>query len=110
MPSQECSHVKLNGNQCRSSALAGRKLCYFHARMRRATQAKLNSALPRLLLLEDETSIQGALMQVIDMLLADQIDPKKARLILDAIRIACRNVKHIKPERSDFADSHLRWL
>jgi hypothetical protein len=98
MPSQQCNHIKLNGTACRSMALDGRKFCYFHARMRHATQAKMNSALPRLLLLEDETSIQGALMQIIDMLLADQIEYKKARLILDAIRIASRNVKHIKPE------------
>jgi hypothetical protein len=107
MPDRQCAHIKLNGDQCRTSAMRGRKLCYFHARMRRATQAKMKSALPRLLLLEDETSIQGAIMQVIDMLLADQIECKKARLILDAITIACRNVKSIQPEHKEFEDGYI---
>lgn len=92
----QCVHIKLGGRRCGSPALTGRRLCYFHARLRRRAKSKLDGALPQLLLLEDAQSIQGALMQVIDMLMADQIELKKARLIVDAIRIARENVKDVE--------------
>jgi hypothetical protein len=91
----QCTHIKLSGYRCGSPALTGQRLCYFHARMRRGAKARLDAAIPPLLLLEDAESIQGALMQIIDMLLYDQIELKKARLILHAIEIAARNVKNL---------------
>ena len=91
----QCTHIRLNGYRCGSPALRGQRLCYFHARMRRATKAKVDAAIPQLLLLEDEESIQGALMQIIDLLLYDQIELKRASLILRAIEIAARNVQNL---------------
>jgi len=91
----QCTHIKLNGYRCGSPALSGRPWCYFHARMRRGAKARLDAAIPSLLLLEDAESIQGALMQIIDMLLLDQIEVKKARLIIHAIEVASRNVRNL---------------
>jgi len=94
----QCTHIRLNGYRCGSPALTGQRLCYFHARMRRGAKARLDAAIPPLLLLEDAESIQGALMQVIDMLLYDQIEVKKARLIIHAIEIASKNVQNLRLE------------
>ena len=101
---RQCTHIKLNGYRCGSPALMGQRLCYFHARMRRGTKARLDAAIPPLLLLEDAESIQGALMQVIDMLLYDQIELRKARLVLHAIEIASRNVKNLQLQHDRYDD------
>jgi hypothetical protein len=45
--------------------------------------------------LDDAESIQGALMQVIDLLLKDQIEAQKGRIILRAIELASRNLKNL---------------
>jgi hypothetical protein len=92
----QCTHIKLSGYRCGSPALAGQQLCYYHARLRRGAKARLDAAIPPLLLLEDAESIQGALMQITDMLLYDQIQEKKAGLILRAIGLALRNVKNLQ--------------
>jgi hypothetical protein len=92
----QCTHIKLSGYRCGSPALAGQQLCYYHARLRRSTKARLDAAIPPLLLMEDAESIQGALMQITDMLLYDQIQEKKAGLILRAIGLALRNVKNLQ--------------
>ena len=47
-------------------------------------------------LIEDEESIQAALMEVINALLRNTIDPKRASLILRALNIATRNIRHMK--------------
>jgi len=114
----QCTHIKLNGYRCGSPALTGQRWCYFHARMRRGTKARLDAAVPALLVLEDAESIQGALMQIIDMLLLDQIEVAKARLILRAIEIASRNVKNLdlkhhqslRPAYQDFRKDMVRDL
>lgn len=100
----QCTHIKLKGYRCGSPALTGQRLCYFHARMRRGTKARLDAAIPPLLLLEDAESIQGALMQIIDLLLYDQIELKKARLVLRAIEIASHNVKNLRLQRIHLLD------
>ncbi|HEX8814113.1 MAG TPA: hypothetical protein VF753_01305 [Terriglobales bacterium] len=90
----QCTHIKLNGFRCGSAALSGQRLCYFHARMRRRAKAKVDTAFPQVLLLEDAESIQASLMQLIDLLLADQIEVNKARVIVSALTLASRNIKN----------------
>jgi hypothetical protein len=96
----QCTHIKVSGYRCGSAALKGQQLCFFHARMRRKTKAKVDAAIPQLLLLEDAESVQGALMQIIDLLLYDQIEVKKAGLVLKAIGMASRNVKNLRLEQA----------
>jgi hypothetical protein len=94
MPTQ-CTHIRLNGFRCGSVAMRGLHLCYFHARMRRRAKANVDAAFPQVLLLEDAESIQATLMQLVDMLLADQIEVAKARVIISALTLASRNVKNL---------------
>jgi hypothetical protein len=46
--------------------------------------------------LEDELSIQLALMEVTQALAANEIDPKRAGLLLYALQVASANVKHMR--------------
>ena len=68
---QRCAHIHLSGRPCGSPALSGRRLCYFHDRARRPQRP--NYDLP---LLEDATSIQFALTQVVRALQDKALDTK----------------------------------
>jgi len=104
---RQCDHVKTNGEFCGSPALRGRNYCYFHltyiGRRLRAervhAQAKAKSpeatVVPlELPPLENADSIQVALMQVIDAILHNRIDTKRAGLVLYALQTASSNLAH----------------
>jgi hypothetical protein len=107
---RQCEHVKSNGEFCGSPALRGRNYCYFHLtligrrlraerhyeRAQATSQATSDNAVVRLDLppLEDPNSIQVALMQVVDALLANRIDSKRAGLVLYALQTASSNLAH----------------
>jgi hypothetical protein len=97
-----CQHVKVNGTQCGSPALRSRRRCYFHDRIRRErtkiaqdVAAKRRFDLP---LLEDANSVQVALMKVIQMLGAGQLDHKTAGLMLYALQTASANLRNAEFE------------
>lgn len=46
--------------------------------------------------LEDAESIQSALTQVLDLLMKDEIEPQKGRVVLRAIELASRNLKNLQ--------------
>jgi len=101
----QCDHVKANGEFCGSPALRGRNYCYFHlthiGRRLRAQRAQAKAGKPtpesnivelQLPPLEDANSIQVALMQVIDALLHNRLDSKRAGLVLYALQTAAHNL------------------
>ena len=102
---RQCEHIKVDGEFCGSPALRGRRYCYFHLtyigrRMRAerlhtaATQQGVESSVVALQLppLEDANSIQIAYMQMIDAILHNRIDPKRAGLVLYALQSATQNL------------------
>ncbi|HLI62817.1 MAG TPA: hypothetical protein VKV05_05425 [Terriglobales bacterium] len=102
---RQCQHIKANGEFCGSPALRGRRHCYFHlthigrrirAERLHAAHAARPLAVPEPVLelppLEDANSIQLALMQVIDALLRNRLDPKRAGLVLYALQTASSNL------------------
>ena len=104
---RQCEHVKSNGEFCGSPALRGRSYCYFHlthiGRRLRAerNQARTEAQPPessavRLELppFEDRNAIQIALMQVVDALLDNRIDTKRAGQVLYALQTASSNLAH----------------
>ncbi len=93
---RSCTHIKVTGVRCGSPALRGEQFCYFHQRMIRGVRTPSESRLHPVALIEDEESIQAALMEVINALLRNTIDPKRASLILRALNIATRNIRHMK--------------
>lgn len=97
-----CHHIKINGVQCNSPALHGRRLCFFHSRWRE-TRIPFNKegALHwidafELPMLEDAESVQVAIHQVLRMIIAKHIDHKTAGLLLYGLQTASSNLKQTK--------------
>ena len=86
-----CSHIKVNGVRCGSPALREEVFCYFHQRMIRGVRTPPRSRIHPMAMLEDRESIQASLMEVINALVRNHIDYKRAALVLRALHIATRN-------------------
>jgi len=100
---RNCTHIKVTGQQCGSPALRGEFFCYFHTRVIKGVQQRVDMRLDSMALLEDCESIQLSLMHVVDGLVKGTLDPTRARLIIQALRIAARNAKNVR-----FDDVHYR--
>ncbi|ABF41037.1 hypothetical protein Acid345_2036 [Candidatus Koribacter versatilis Ellin345] len=103
MKFHECQHVLANGNTCRAPRLRNEPFCYFHVaardrvrRQRLAAERRLPLQVP---VLEDRMTIQLALSDVVNALLSDRIDAKKAALTLYALQTASSNLKGVAVEK-----------
>jgi hypothetical protein len=94
---RECHHIKTSGGKCGAPALRGQLSCYFHSRRENiAGQPGINLAASlrkELANLEDRGAIQRAATRVVKAVVEDQIDPRRAELILYALQIAEGNAK-----------------
>ena len=93
---RNCTHIKVTGQRCGSPALRGEFFCYFHTRVIKGVQQRVDMRLDSMALLEDCESIQLSLMHVVDGLVKGTLDPTRARLIIQALRIAARNAKNVR--------------
>jgi len=93
-----CTHIKVTGARCGSPALKGEQFCYFHQNAIRSVRRPKQSRLHPIALIEDEESIQYAVMEVINALMKNTIDLKRATLILRALHIAVKNASRVKFE------------
>src|SRR5205085_11503345 len=82
-----CNQIKVNGVRCGSPALRQKELCYLHNRLNRLT---LPPAIP---FLEDGNAIQFALSQVIEAVLEDRLDHKRASLLIYSLQVAAYNLR-----------------
>jgi hypothetical protein len=107
---RNCTHIKVTGQRCGSPALRREFFCYFHTRVIKGVQQRVDMRLDSMALLEDCESIQLSLMHVVDGLLKGTLDPTRARLIIQALRIAARNAKsvHFEPYFEDEKQSMVR--
>jgi hypothetical protein len=90
-----CTHIKVNGHRCGSPALRGEVFCYFHQRMFRGVQTPPTSRLHPVALIEDSESIQASLMEIMNAVVRNTIDPQRAQLLLRALHIAMRNAPRV---------------
>jgi len=93
---RNCTHIKVTGQRCGSPALRGEFFCYFHTRVIKGVQQRVDMQLHSMALLEDTEAIQFSLMLVVDGLVKGTLDPTRARLIIQALRIAARNAKEAR--------------
>jgi len=100
---RHCTHIKVTGQQCGSPALRGEFFCYFHTRVIKGVQMRVDMQLHSMALLEDCESIQLSVMHVVDGLIKGTLEPTRARLIIQALRIAARNAKNVR-----FDDVHYK--
>ena len=91
-----CTHIKAAGQRCGSPALRGEFFCYFHTRVIKGVQQRVDMRLDSMALLEDCESIQLSLMHVVDGLVKGTLEPTRAKLIIQALRIAARNAKNVR--------------
>ena len=93
---RKCTHIKVTGQQCGSPALRREFFCYFHTRVIKGVQQRVDMRLDSMALLEDCEAIQLSIMHVVDGLVKGTLDPTRARLIIQALRIAARNAKNVR--------------
>jgi hypothetical protein len=93
---RDCQHIKVTGVQCGSPAMRGEQFCYFHQRMLRGVKTPPSARLHPIAQLEDEESIQSSLMEVINALVRNHIDLRRADLIIKALHIAVKNSHRVK--------------
>jgi hypothetical protein len=99
---RKCTHIKVTGHRCGSPALRGEFFCYFHTRVIKGVQQRVDMRLDSMALLEDCESIQLSIMHVVDGLVKGTLDPASARLIIQALRIAARNAKNVRFDDRDY--------
>ena len=92
----QCRHIFADGHRCGSPCLRGEELCYFHhttrrpivdLHARRSRQSRFDLPLP-----EDRSSIQSSIGEVLRRLSRNEIDPRRAGLLLYGLQIASSNL------------------
>jgi len=105
----QCRHVLLSGLRCGSPALQKEYFCYYHhstrkpvenLRERRAHQSTF--VLPAL---EDRTSIQLALGEILARIADHTLDTKRAGLLLQTLQVAKSNLSASHRELMRAAES-----
>ena len=72
---RNCTHIKVTGQQCGSPALRGEFFCYFHTRIIKGVEQRVDMRLDSMALLEDHEAIQFSLMNAVDGLVKGTLDP-----------------------------------
>ncbi len=106
-PSQEhaCQHVFADGGQCYGVAGAGDDYCRWHLtvedRERRRVSARSKRTKSRKVvedleipMIEDPFTLQVALNEVMDAIIDDRIDNRRAGLLLYALQVSRSNIRH----------------
>ncbi len=97
--SPRCEHVKSNGIRCGSPALRDQIYCYFHYIWRNHQNDRQpftpdpNGMVWSLPILEDPDAIQMAIQIVLDSVLCDKMELKRASLLLYGLQTAAANVR-----------------
>jgi len=110
MPIRFCDHVMSGGIRCGSPAERGQSRCFYHHSVRMLLPKRFVAResfrnewehgvrMFPMPLLEDATSIQTALMQVIHAMLEGALPVPTARIVLSALRLSQRNLPALKLE------------
>jgi hypothetical protein len=91
-----CTHIKTNGIRCGSPSLRGEQFCYFHQRMIRGVRTPPKSRIHPIANLEDDEAIQTSLMEVVDAIVRNHIDIRRAELMIRALNTAVRNIRRAR--------------
>ena len=92
---RRCTHILITGHRCGSPALKQEYFCYFHTRMIKGVQTRVDSQIHPVALVENAEAIQAAIMHTIDAVLKGTMDNKRANIILKALYIAVRNSRNV---------------
>jgi hypothetical protein len=94
--SYQCRHIHAAGARCGSRSLRGEEFCYFHQTARKPapqvlyeTPSKATFTLPYP---EDRAAIQQAIGEILNRLTTNNLDTKRAGLLLYALQIATQTL------------------
>jgi hypothetical protein len=101
-----CRHIFTDGRRCQSPCLRREEFCYFHhttrqpvgppeLAARKARRAEFQMPIP-----EDRSAIQFAIGEVLQRIAANQLDPRRAGLLLYGLQIASLNLPRPQPAAS----------
>ena len=97
----QCRHIFTDGRRCGSPCLRGEDLCYYHHTTRRSVADSHTRRTRRstfeLPLPEDRSAIQHSIGQVLQRIAANDIDPRRAGLLLYGLQIASLNLPKEQP-------------
>ena len=116
--SYQCRHIKPNGNRCGSPSLRHEPFCYYHHTARRpgprqpqvrtATDRKSSTFdLPSPADLNDRAGIQLAIALLLHKIAHNEIDPRRAGLLLYGLQIASSNLKSAPTKKTKGEDDDL---
>jgi hypothetical protein len=100
----QCRHIFTGGHRCGSACLSHEEFCYYHhttrrpvenPRRRRSRQSQFDLPLP-----EDRTAIQSSIGEVLRRIASNEIDCKRAGLLLYGLQIASINLPRATQSRA----------
>ncbi|HEX3373528.1 MAG TPA: hypothetical protein VHS13_04915 [Edaphobacter sp.] len=110
----QCRHIFTDGRRCSSPCLRQQEFCYYHHTTRRPvanpTQRRTRRSTFHLPLPEDRSAIQASIGEVLQRIAANEIDPRRAGLLLYGLQIASLNLpktpahRNAKPEPVEFVE------
>lgn len=98
----QCRHIFTDGRRCRSACLRHEEFWYYHhntrkpaqnPRARKSRRSSFDLPLP-----EDQSAIQTSIGQVLQRIATNDIDPRRAGLLLYGLQIASLNLP--KPQQA----------
>ena len=99
---QRCRHIHADGRRCGSPCLRGEAFCYFHhtsrkpiarPEARRSRRSAFDLPLP-----EDRTSIQLSIGEILRRIALNDVDPRRAGLLLYALQIASTSLAQARSQ------------
>jgi hypothetical protein len=92
----QCRHIFTDGHRCASPCLRQEEFCYYHHTTRRPVTNPKQRCSRRstfhLPLPEDRSAIQASIGEVLQRIAANDIDPRRAGLLLYGLQIASLNL------------------
>ena len=100
-PKYQCRHIFTDGHRCGSICLRGEPFCYYHHTTRKPAPRqslgkKSSFDLP---LPEDRSAIQASIGIILQKIASNDLDPRRAGLLLYGLQIASLNLPKQQPTR-----------
>src|ERR1700687_3451097 len=97
----QCRHIFTDGHRCASPCLRREEFCYYHHTTRKPVinprQRRSRRGTSTLPLPDARSAIQSSIGEVLQRIASNDIDPRRAGLLLYGLQIASLNLP--KPER-----------
>jgi hypothetical protein len=105
----QCRHIFTDGHRCSSPCLRQEEFCYYHhttrkpianPEQRRSRRSTFHLPLP-----EDRSAIQSSIGEVLRRIASNDIDPRRAGLLLYGLQIASLNLPKVQPATNPAAET-----